>query len=308
MLSLPEVGALAATGFAVVLLTMGLHHLHGVRTEDRFARQLGRPPEGPGERLDTLLRRVPGMGLMARRLEDNGIALRLSQLLLVWIVVAYPAFLLLRSPFGQRMAIVMIAFGVPLLTLGILVMLSRRRHARLERQAVDLVRYLAGAAQAGLSVSSALRAASTEFAQPIGPELERLVLTMEFGELPADALDGFRRRLKVPEVDLLVDALVIQQRSGGDLVTLLNRLAGGLEDIGRGRRQAEGLVAALRTMPWTVLLLALLLLTAVNRSTDGILDRLQQWPLIELIVYACLAVLVATIPVLHRIVRLEPRR
>jgi tight adherence protein B len=303
--SLLPIAAVALMACTVV--AWGAHAWFAACSDERLARSLGGAPQEPfGAGVDHVLGRAPFLRRVVSLLREGDLGWRLAHVLTAWVVLAYPTFALLQGMYGVRLALVLTVVGIPGLTFVLLRRLVSMRRERYRRQVLDLVRHLAGSARAGLSVSHALTAAADELGDPIAGELRYVVLSMEFGALPEDALDELRARSKVPETGLLVNAIVIQQRSGGDLVTLLTRLAAGMEAFGRGRTEAAGIVAGVASMPWTVLALTLTTLFLVNRIADGVLDRLHQWPALEAAFYASLLVLVALIPLMKRATRLEP--
>jgi len=117
-------------------------------------------------------------------------------------------------------------------------LLSRRR--RRYREAVGagvptLARALADALTAGGSLRSALIDAAPTLDGACGAELRRVRVDLELGRSPRAALDAFATRIGSGPVAALVSAAVSQQRTGGDLATLLRRHA----DAELGRLNAE---------------------------------------------------------------------
>jgi tight adherence protein B len=117
-------------------------------------------------------------------------------------------------------------------------LLSRRR--RRYREAVGagvpaLARALSDALAAGGSLRSALIDAAPTLEGACGAELRRVRVDLELGSSPATALRAFAARIGSKPVAALVSAAVSQQRTGGDLATLLRRQA----DAEAGRLAAE---------------------------------------------------------------------
>ena len=63
---------------------------------------------------------------------------------------------------------------------------------------------------------------------------------------PADAVDGWRRRLRSPRVDAFAAALLSQQLAGGDLASLLRRFAAGAAERDRVADDARSATAQAR--------------------------------------------------------------
>ncbi|MGL5809481.1 MAG: type II secretion system F family protein [Nocardioides sp.] len=299
--------ALSAALLACSLVAVGVHHWLDVRYESRLARSLGRTGPTPiAAWLDPWLIRLPLLSRIGRLLGEGDLNWRLTYVVGIWALVAYPVFYVLRGMYGLRLGLVLAVVAIPGLTLVLVRQLVNRRRERYRKQILDLARHLAGSARAGLSVSHALTAAADALGDPIGGELRGVVLAMEFGTLPDHALDRFRDRSRLPEGDLLVNAIVIQQRSGGDLVALLTRLAGGMEAFGRGRTEAAGIVAGVAAMPWMIIGIVLCTLYVVNQGGDGVLDQMHRWPFLEIPFYLALLVIVSLVPLMKRLTRIEP--
>lgn len=300
-----EVALLGTVVLTALVLGWAAYRWSTIRKEERLSAALGRRHADDSHGLDTALARLPLLSRANRRIEEAQLPIRVSQVALVWLLAFYPVWQVLEGLYGSRLGLVLALIALPGVTLLILGNLSRRRRRHFAKQSLDLVRHLAGSARAGLSLSHALTTAADELGEPIASELRRVVLDMEFGRLPVVALERFGERSRLPAMDLLVNAIVIQQRSGGDLVALLTRLATGMEDIDRGQTEANAIVAGVRSMPWNVLGLALLALFALNRINEGILDRMQQWPVLELALYLSLGAILLVVPLMQRITRLD---
>ncbi len=117
-------------------------------------------------------------------------------------------------------------------------LLGRRRRRYREAVAAGvptLARALADALAAGGSLRRALIDAAPTLDGPCGAELRRVRVDLELGRSPAAALRAFAGRIGSQPVAALVAAAISQQRTGGDLATLLRRQA----DAEVGRRKAE---------------------------------------------------------------------
>lgn len=130
-----------------------------------------------------------------------------------------------------------------LLLVGVLVRASSRRAARRRTAAAvaqlpDLVRYLANATEAGLSLTAAWCRAVDEVGDPLRPVLELVVADVELGAPLSAALERLPERLASDDVRFLVTTLVVQHRSGGDVVTALRRMTVALSERRCGRRCA----------------------------------------------------------------------
>jgi tight adherence protein B len=128
-------------------------------------------------------------------------------------------------------------------------LISRAREARtalarrdlLDRQLGEAVGAIAAALRAGLSVRRAVAEAARGAGPPLRDELETVVHRVETGEPLDEALARLDRRLGLSDAGLVVTALGVHRRTGGDLPRLLDEI----EKIIRARREERGAVHAL---------------------------------------------------------------
>ena len=166
---------------------------------------------------------------------------RYRQPLLSLVVSAVGAFVGLRlmGPVGM---VVGLAAG-PLTTWA-----GRRRTAAirqelLDRQLGEAVDTIAASVRAGLSVRRAVAEAAGDVDTPLRDELAGVVEALNAGEPLDRALSRLDRGLGLADARLLVTALGVHRRTGGDLPTLLAELG----QVIRARREDRRSVRALTT-------------------------------------------------------------
>ncbi|MBM3796958.1 MAG: hypothetical protein FJW31_23595 [Acidobacteria bacterium] len=84
---------------------------------------------------------------------------------------------------------------------------------------------MARAVRAVNALAAALELLAREAPQPLAGELRRTVDQRALGGNWEQALDGFASRLPEAEISIFVGALQLQNRSGGKLHEILNKLA-----------------------------------------------------------------------------------
>lgn len=94
-----------------------------------------------------------------------------------------------------------------------------------ERSVPDVASAIADAISGGNSVRGALGAAARSLEGPPAAELARVAADLELGAPTAEALRGMCARLRSERVDALSTALLSQQIAGGDVASLMRRLA-----------------------------------------------------------------------------------
>jgi tight adherence protein B len=246
------VPAAVAAGASVALLVAGA---------GRFlsARSAGPAPGAPG-------RRTTGPGPIASRPAGRRLGQRLAR---AGIPVGPDAFVVLvaaaavaagalalaatRSPFSVPVgvgAVVAAAAGV--------VRSADRRHLdRVSAQLPGVAQQLAAALQAGLSLRQALARAARDAPEPCREELRRVVDELALGSRLESALEGLVARVPAHDLRIMVTAILVQRRTGGNLARALSGLAVRLEERGQLARELRGATAQARMTAWLVAALPL---------------------------------------------------
>jgi tight adherence protein B len=124
--------------------------------------------------------------------------------------------------------------------------LSRRRQSRAaaaELQLRDFAGALAAAVRAGLSIRLGLAEAVRDLGDPLGPVVAAVLRDLESGRPIDDALGRVASDLDLPDARLLVTALAVHRRTGGQLPDLLDELAEVVGQRVQARRAARALMA-----------------------------------------------------------------
>jgi tight adherence protein B len=135
------------------------------------------------------------------------------------------------------------------LAAGPLLARTRRRQAAaarqelLDRQLGEAVDTVAASVRAGLSVRRAVAEAASDVEPPLRNELANVVEALNAGEPLDRALARLDRGLGLADARLLVTALGVHRRTGGDLPTLLAELG----KVIRSRREDRRSIRALTT-------------------------------------------------------------
>jgi hypothetical protein len=102
---------------------------------------------------------------------------------------------------------------------------------------------------------------------------------LRIGASVDDALETLKRRLPSRELAVLVSTLVIQQRTGGDVVTALRDMAETLETRKDLRREVRTMLASAIHTGYVTGGLGLLLILLANLLQPGMIDLMARRPL-----------------------------
>lgn len=167
-------------------------------------------------------------------------------------------------------------------TLVVRAWLERKRQARLEEfvaQLPELARTLSNATSAGRSLLSALQLAADDLTDPAGTELTIVSEQLRIGASVDAALETLYDRLPSRELAVLVSTLVIQQRSGGDVVRALRDMADTLEARKDLRREVRTIVSGAVQTGYVTGAMGLGLVLLVDRAQGGMIDQMARQPM-----------------------------
>jgi tight adherence protein B len=107
----------------------------------------------------------------------------------------------------------------------VLILRKRIRHRRISRQLPEAFSMISRAVKAGQTVPSALQIIADDFDPPISAEFARCYEQQNLGVSRELALRQLANRTGIMELQIFVVALLVQAKSGGDLVELLDNLS-----------------------------------------------------------------------------------
>ena len=144
---------------------------------------------------------------------------------------------------------------IALLIAGVVRTVRRRRAlavspVMVEERFADAVGALAAAVRSGASLTQAVRYAMTEAAPPVRDDLTRIVAQLDTGIALEQALRSWPDLRPSANVELVVGALELHRRSGGDLPAVLDQVVGAIRDRVSITREVRSLTAQARMSAW----------------------------------------------------------
>jgi tight adherence protein B len=150
--------------------------------------------------------------------------------------------------------------GIALVIAGVVRAVRRRRALAVspimvEERFADAVGALAAAVRSGASLTQAIRYATTEAAPPVRDDLTQIVTQLDTGIALEHALRSWPDVRPSANVELVVGALELHRRSGGDLPAVLDQVVGAIRDRVSITREVRSLTAQARMSAWILGLL-----------------------------------------------------
>ncbi|SFH91425.1 tight adherence protein B [Selenomonas ruminantium] len=119
----------------------------------------------------------------------------------------------------------------------------KRRQKAFTNQLGDMLTMVANALRAGFSFMQAFELIAREMDAPIGREVQKVVNEVNVGATLDTALENMQKRVKSPDFELVVTAVLIQRQVGGNLAQILDTISETIQERIRMRREVMALTA-----------------------------------------------------------------
>jgi tight adherence protein B len=226
----------ALAGVAVLLLFLGLARAGRASEElvderlDRYGRVVGPQGEIAVERrsaIDGLEDMVAGRGFAANIQVDLARAdlkLKVTEFLAI-TVLSVVLFFLLGYLLFDTPVIGLVSGAVGFFVPRIYVNVRRRRrlHA-FNDQLGDTITLLANSLRSGFSIVQSMETVANQLPEPISAEFHRVTQEIGLGLHYEEALNNMLRRVPSDDLDLMITAINIQGRVGGNLAEILDTI------------------------------------------------------------------------------------
>jgi tight adherence protein B len=226
----------ALAGVAVLLLFLGLARAGRASEElvderlDRYGRVVAPQGEIAGERrsaIDGLEAMVSSRGFAANIRTDLARAdlqLRVAEFLMITgvsIVVAYLLGQLIFDTPIMGLAFGVVGFFVPRVYVNVR---KRQRLNAFNDQLGDTITLLANSLRSGFSIVQSMDTVANQLPKPISAEFHRVTQEIGLGLHYEEALNNMLRRVPSDDLDLMITAINIQGRVGGNLAEILDTI------------------------------------------------------------------------------------
>jgi tight adherence protein B len=165
-------------------------------------------------------------GLVQRRLEAAGLALRANEYMLLHVLVtALGGLGVYVFSGGQWFLSVAVVIIIAIAPIALLQVRASRRRAALEEQLPDLLNLIAGSLRSGWGIQQAIDLVVDEVGDPARAEFRRVQAEARLGLPLEEALHRMAERVDSDDLRWTVSAITIQREVGGNLAEVLNTVA-----------------------------------------------------------------------------------
>jgi len=107
----------------------------------------------------------------------------------------------------------------------------------------DMLSTMIGSLRAGFSLAQSLKTVVDEMGDPIRSEMDTVLKEMQYGTSMEDALHSLQERMPSEDLDLMIQAVLIQRQVGGNLAVILETIVGTIRERNKIQRQLKTLTA-----------------------------------------------------------------
>jgi tight adherence protein B len=136
--------------------------------------------------------------------------------------------------------------------------LQQKRALLFSEQLLDVLELLLTSRRAGFSLAQSVMMVAQHVRPPAGTEFDIVRREIQFGRDTTEALRHLNERVPNDDLRLLIDALVLQNATGGDLIPVLEMLVATVRQRMRLRREVRALTAQGRMSSYVLGLLPVL--------------------------------------------------
>ena len=199
--------------------------------EQSLGAMAGRVVDLAGQAVD----RVDAKRSLTDLLERAKVPLRPGEFVIVMIAGCLGIAALLMMVWGSALLAAGGAAGAVLVTARVLRRRVTKRTKAFTAQLPDALSLVASSLSAGHTFLRAVQMMCEESAPPLSEEFGRLVAETRLGDNVTEALERMAQRLQIRDLDMVVQAIRIQQTVGGKLADLFHTLS----DVIRARDEVK---------------------------------------------------------------------
>ncbi|MCI6272928.1 MAG: type II secretion system F family protein [Erysipelotrichaceae bacterium] len=184
---------------------------------------------------------------LKRNLMSSGLKLKAEEFVAMWFAITVIPTILytIFKGFGAMTLLVMLlGFISPLLILNIS---KRRRIAKFSVQLNDALIIIGNSLRTGFTFRHALARVSEDLPDPISEELRRVIREVNYGAKLEDSLGALANRMNSKELNMINSAVIIQQRTGGNLAEIIDKVSLTISDRIKMKNQIKTLTAQGKT-------------------------------------------------------------
>lgn len=214
-----------------------------------------------------------------RKLEEAGMSVTPEEFFVLRLLVAVGAGCFAALISSSTLMIFVLAGAGFLAPYMYMEQKRKKRLQLISYQLIDVLAIMANAMRAGFSFMQAMQLAGKEMPDPLGPEFERVIREVGLGISLEEAFQNLLKRLPNTELEVVVNAILIQRTGGGNMAELMETM----EETVRGRirvlEELKTLTAQGRMSSWVITILPIALGLYLNAVSPDYFQPMLHHPL-----------------------------
>ena len=223
-------------------------------------------------RIAGIFGRIDTSGVLERRLERADIPLRSGEYIAISgaiaLMLAVVAGVMVGSPFASFVAILLVA----LVAWFIPGRRATKRIKQMQEQLPDALALMAASVEGGQTFQRSIDMYRRDAKPPLSTELDRVMAEVAVGSDLVIALENMAERCGVEDLKWAVEAVRIQQSTGGRLAPILHTLADFMRTRQEVRREVQTLSAEGRMSGYVLFAIPIFLVVALEMKDPGYLQ------------------------------------
>jgi tight adherence protein B len=215
--------------------------------------------------------RMDTRGHLEQRLEKAGMPLRAGEYLAtagaIALMLGVAIGFVFHSPIGAIVAIALVAIAAAKLPTS----RCKKRSKALQQQLPDALSLMAASVEGGQTFQRAIDMYRRDARAPLSTELDSVMSEVALGSDLVDALEKMAARTDIDDLKWAVEAVRIQQSTGGRLAPILHTLAEFMRVRQEVRREVQTLSAEGRVSGYVLFALPIFMAVAISVIDPGYL-------------------------------------
>ncbi|MFD1020644.1 type II secretion system F family protein [Thalassobacillus hwangdonensis] len=180
-----------------------------------------------------------------------------------------------------------------------------KRLARCSQQLADALGTMSNSMRAGFSFMQAMKLIADDYPDPIGTEFEKTLKDIQYGRSMEDAFTRLLERLPDKELEITIQAMLIQRSSGGNLAVLLETVQQTISGRIQLKDEIRALTAQGKMSTWIITGLPIVLAIYLKLVNPSYFNQLVDHPLgIVMLAMGCIGIILGWF-MLSKIARIE---
>jgi tight adherence protein B len=201
---------------------------------------------------------------LQRLIDQAGIPMKAGALVLGILSLGGLAFLLVLYLLDNLLLAFVAAFIAGSLPYLYVRRRKRKRKEEFESLLPEAMDIMTNALKAGFSFESALSMVAREIPDPVGIEFAVAFEEQNLGASLSEALSNMEKRIESEDLGLFITALLIQRKTGGNLVEILEKIGNTIRERFRLRREVRIFTAQGRFSGFILVLLPMVVAVAIS--------------------------------------------